>query len=416
MQFLTNLYNDSLIRNASYIMATGFITSALAFVFWVVAARYYTPEEVGLVYVLLSAMKLIVMISTLGFPTALIYYLPRDKENAGSMINSCITTVIVASLFFSFLFISGIDIWTPILKPVLSDLKSLALFSIVTGASSASLILTGAFIAGRKSAYYTTKESIFGITKIFPLPFMIAFGAMGIFYAWGLGVILAVAIGLIFLLRVWKGYLPTPAIDPVIKNMVGYSSGNYFAEMFYILPQFVLPIMIAGLVSAEATAYFYIATMVASVLYGVSQSISKSLLAESSDSEELWNLVSKCIRFNVIILIPGVIMLILLGKFILNIFNPDYSENATITLMILVVASFPLSVNSLFVSVRNTQKRVSSVVMLNSAVAVGTLVMAIPLIMGMGIEGAAIAFVLANTAVACVVLYKMRNPVEFITK
>lgn len=415
MHSLKNLCHDSLIRNAFFLMATNFINLGLGFIFWVVAARYYTPEEVGLVSALLSAMMLIAIISTLGFPIALIYYLPRNKENAGRMINSCLTVGFVASIFFSLIFILSFDIWTPVLKPVLISLESMVIFVIVTGTSALSFILTGSFIAGRMSIFHTIKESIFGLVKILPLAFFIGFGAMGIFYAWGIGVMLAVILGLIFLSRVWKGYIPVPIFDPIIKSMASYSSGNYFAEIFYILPRLVLPIIIAGLVSAKATAYFYIAIMVASLLYGISQSISRSLLAESSDTGELWDNVGKSIKFNAMILIPGVLMFILLGKFVLNLFNPSYSENATFTLMILAVTSLPLSVNNLFISVRNAQKRVSSVVMINFAVTVGTIIMAVPLIMSKGIEGAAAAYLLANTAAAFVVIYKMKNRMEFIS-
>lgn len=416
MHFLKEIYHDSLIKNAFYLMATNLFNLILGFFFWVIAARYYTPDDVGVISALLSSMFLIAMISALGFPTALVFYLPREHENANRIINSCLIASIAASLAFSTIFISGLGIWAQPLSPVLGSLKHDLLFTAAATASTVSALITGAFIAGRRSSFHMTKETIFGFSKILPLPFFIGFGAMGIFLAWGAGLMLAVILGFILLSMVWKGYLPIPALDPIIKNMAGFSIGNYLAGIFYSLPRFLLPLMIVNLISAESTGFFFIAMMVAGLLYGIPQSIASSLLAESSNSGELWNNVSKAIRFNVAFLFPGVLLFAVFGNFVLNLFNPSYAENASVTLMILAAAAFPLSVNTIFTAVRNAQKKVASVVMINAATALFTLALAPVLIRSYGIEGAAFAYLAANTAAAIVVIYKMKTPVEFVSK
>ncbi len=110
------MYNDSLIKNALYLMSTNLLNLVLGFFFWVITARYYSPEEVGTVSALISAMFLISMISWLGFPILFLYYLPREPKNTKRIINSCLTAAIIASFLFSFIFIAGIDIWAPPLK------------------------------------------------------------------------------------------------------------------------------------------------------------------------------------------------------------------------------------------------------------------------------------------------------------
>jgi len=417
MRFLLkNLYNDSLIKNAVYLMSTNLLNMVLGFFFWVITARYYTPVEVGTVSALISAMFLISMISGFGFPIAFLYYLPREPKKASRIINSCLTAAVFGSFIFSFIFIAGINIWAPPLKPSLTNTGPVILFAVVTAATVISGLLSGTFVAGRRSIFHTAKESVFGIIKILPLTLFIGLGAMGIFFSWGIGVMVAVLFGFIFVSKTWKGYLPVPALDLVIKNMAGYSAGNYLAGIFYSLPHLALPIMVANIISIESTAFFYIAMTVAGLLYGVSEAISISLLVESSHSGDIRDKVRKSIRFNAFLLIPGVLMFILFGKTILYIFNPEYAQNASLCLIILAVASLPVSVNVIFTSVRNAQKRVSSVVKINSAVAVITLILAVPLIRSMGIEGAAIAYLIANTIGALVVMYKMKNRVEFLSK
>jgi O-antigen/teichoic acid export membrane protein len=409
MCFLKESFNDSLIKNSFYLMATNFLNIILGFFFWVLAARYYTPDEIGITSALLSSMFLISMISALGFHTAFVFYLPRDRKNASKMINSCMTSSIIASIVFSVIYILGIDIWAPPLKSILVNFEFGILFIAVTTFSTTSGHISSAFIAGRRSSFHMTKETLFGFFKILPLHVISVFGAIGIFMAWGIGMLLAVSIGFFCLSFVWKGYFPAPMLDPIIKSMAGYSAGNYLAEIFYTLPRLILPIIIVNLVSTESTGFFFIALTVAGLLYGIPQSISNSLLAESSDGGELWQKVRKSIKFNAAILFPGILFFLLFGEFILNVFNPLYAKNASMTLIILAIAGIPFSINTMFMAIRNAQKKVSSVVIINAVIAVITLALIFPLIKSMGIEGAAIAFLSANTLVSIVVVYKMKN-------
>ncbi len=414
MHFLREIYHDSLLKNSFYLMAANLLNLLLGFIFWIIAARYYLPHEVGTISALLSSMLLLSMISSLGFQTAFVFHLPRDRDNANRIINSCLTSSIIASLVFSFIFVLGLDIWAPPLKSIISNLNFGILFAVVTAIYTTSANISSAFIAGRKSSFHMTKETLFGFFKILPLQVFSVFGAIGIFMAWGIGVILAVIIGFFLLSLVWKGYLPVPMFDPIIKSMAGYSAGNYLADIFFSLPRLILPIMIVNLVSTESTGFFYIAMMIAGLLYGIPQSISNSLLAESSDNGELWLKVKKSIKLNIALLFPGVLLFVFFGKFVLNLFNPTYAINSSTSLIILAIASLPMSLNIIFTTIRNAQKRVLSVVKINAAIAIITLALAVPLVRSSDIEGAAIAFLLANTLAAIVVVYKMKNMTGFV--
>ncbi|MDL5502089.1 MAG: hypothetical protein QSU88_02630, partial [Candidatus Methanoperedens sp.] len=88
-------------------------------------------------------------------------------------------------------------------KSILSNLKFGILFAAVTAFYTTSANISSAFIAGRKSSFHTTKETLFGLFKILPLQVFSVFGAMGMFMAWGIGVLLAVIIGLFLLSLVW---------------------------------------------------------------------------------------------------------------------------------------------------------------------------------------------------------------------
>jgi O-antigen/teichoic acid export membrane protein len=407
-------FSDSLIKNSIYLMATSFVTSGIGFFFWIIAARYYSPNDIGITSAIFSSISLISMIGSLGLSRALIFYLPRDK-NTGKIISSCLTIGIISSITFSLIFMLGLKIWSPELALTLNNIDKILIFIIITTAISVSGLIGAAFTAGKRSSFQMIKETTYHFFKLCPLIFFVGFGAMGILISIGIGLTFSLMIGFILLFKVWK-YSPKLTLDPIINKMARFSAGNYIAGIFNTLPTLVLPIMILNIIGAKSAGYFYIAIMMAGLLYGISQSIASSFLVESSDKDKFWNNVNKSIKFNMIVLVPGLLLFIIFGKFILNIFNPSYAENATMTMIILTIASVPLSLVNIFTTVRNAQNRVSSMIKMNIIVATITIALSIPLIKIMNIEGVAISYLIANTIGAIIVINRIKNPKEFSLK
>lgn len=410
-KFISNIYTDSLLRNSTYLMISNFSVAILGFFFWIIAARYYTPDNIGMTSVILSGVSLVAMISSVGLSKALFFYLPRDPENANRRINSCLMANILISIIFSLIFILGINVWTPGLKTVLNNLENMTIFLTITVTITISGLIGAAFSAGRRSSYSMAKEIIYHLTKIFPLFILTVFGFMGILLSFGIGLTVSTIIGFILLSKVWN-YHPMITFDPIIKDMINFSAGNYIADILYNLPRLIFPIIILNLISDRSAGYFYIAFTVAGLLYGIPQSISTSLLVESSDKERLSNNIDKAIKFNLGLLIPGVLLFIIFGKVILTIFNPIYAENSFDTMIILVLTSIPLSLVNIFNTIRNAQNRVPSLIKMNLLITMVTIILSIFLIK-IGIEGLAISFLVANTIGAIRVIYRVKNPIGY---
>lgn len=405
------IFRDSLFKNSIYLMVTNFITSIIGFIFWIIAARYYSSTDIGMTSALFSSMTLISMVSSIGLSRALIFYLPRDK-NADKIIGSCITINILSSIIFSIVFLLGINIWSPELNKILNNLENISIFIFITLSLSVSSLIGSAFSAGRRSSFQMIKESIYHSVKIFPLFLFINFGFIGILLSLGVGLFISIMVGCILIYKVWN-FFPKLKLDPIIKNMARFSAGNYVADILYNLPRLVFPIIILNILPAKFAGYFYIAIMMASLVYGISLSISVSLLVESSDKNKFWNNVNNAIIFNLIILIPSILLFMIFGKFVLNIIKPDYGTNATTTLIILAITGLPLSLVNIFNTVRNSQNRVSSLIKMNFIIAFITIILSIPLIKIMNIEGIAISYLIANTVGAIIIINKIKNPKEF---
>lgn len=413
ISLLASVYTDSLIKNAIYIMMTSFSSLALGFLFWMIAVRYYTPSDIGITSAALSGIFLISTISTIGLPIALTFYLPRYPKNANIIINSCLIIGIIMSTIFSLISVLKIDIWIPELRSITSHLELTVIFVIITVMTTVSLLVSGTFTAGKRNSFHMIKENVFNIIRIIFIMLFSSLGAIGIFISWSIGLIMSMIVGFFLMFKLWK-YKPTLSFDPVIKKMAGFSVGNHIAGIFYNLPRFMLPIIIVDVMSAESTGYFFIAMTIASLLYGIPAAVSGPFLAESSDRDKFWNNVHKAVKFNIYLLVPGLLAFMIFGRFVLNIFNPAYAENAFMTLTILSVASIPQALIVIFDTVRSAQKRITITIIVNGIVAVITFVLSVPLMKMWNIEGAAISYLVANTVVAIAIIIKMENPIEFI--
>jgi len=75
--------NRSIVSNAGSLVATQLVTSGLGFLFWLVAARWFSPAGVGFAAAAISAMTLLGTFGMLGLGTLLMGELPRRPHLRG---------------------------------------------------------------------------------------------------------------------------------------------------------------------------------------------------------------------------------------------------------------------------------------------------------------------------------------------
>lgn len=407
---LNGLYGVSLYRNTLYLILNSGALAATGFFFWIVAARLYPVEAVGLASAAISAMGLLALISTLGLDYGLIRFMPGSSEKAGEIINSCFTVAVVISIALAFIFLAGLSIWSPALLPIRGHPVFFTAFVVFTVAATLNTFAQRSFIAERKAGWALSQGLIFGLLRFILLIILVTFfETFGIFASWGIAISLAVAIGvLIFLPRVEVGYRPFPMVrKEVINDLMHFSLANYAANLLWTIPGLILPLIVVNMLGAEKNAYFYIGWAVGSILIFIPTATSLSLFAEGSHAEEqLGQEVKKSLKFILLILIPAILILLLLGDKILLLFGEAYSQNATRLLWIVALSALPLSINQVYFSIRRVEKRMKGVIGLSACIAIVTLALSYILLPQMGIIGAGISWLIAQSLVAVVIVYR----------
>ncbi|UCF98299.1 MAG: oligosaccharide flippase family protein, partial [Spirochaetaceae bacterium] len=107
---LTTHLRIPLYRNGYALVLSSALTSALGLLYWVVAARNYTTEAVGLNSAVLSAMVFLANLSALNLNNALNRFIPTSGRAASRLVRSSYLISVGTALIASLIFISGLGL------------------------------------------------------------------------------------------------------------------------------------------------------------------------------------------------------------------------------------------------------------------------------------------------------------------
>lgn len=359
-QYILEHIKSPLYRNSFFLMANTAVTAGLGFFFWMVVARFYVEAQVGLAAAIISAISLLTVLSNPGLGASLVRFLPK-AENPRDMINSCLTVSGIIAVVLGTIFVLGLDIWSPALLFVKTNIIFAAAFVGFVLVQVLFGMVGSVFIASRRTDFTLYKSSIFSLLKI-PLPILMAlfFSVFGIAASWGIATAVALTVALFFFVpRVQRHYRPVPRLNlSVIGSMWRYSTSSYLVRLFSAATPLVLPVMVVNLLGAEQNAYFYVAWTISGLLFAIPAAVSHSLFAEGAHfKEDLWPNAIRSLKFVFLILVPAVILVLLVGKWVLLLFGEGYSASGLMLLRILSLASLFSGVTVIYTATLRVEDR-----------------------------------------------------------
>jgi len=169
--------HDPLLRNSLFIMLTAITSAGNGSIFWMLAAKFYPAEDVGIATALISSMALLVLLSRFGLDASIIRFFPGADKSRIFSTSAIITTFFAVIL--GAVFIAGVDIFSPELH-LLKSPRNAALFLIFLAASSVTALTAISFIAIRRAGFQFLQSIVVGTRILFLIP-LITLGAIGIF-------------------------------------------------------------------------------------------------------------------------------------------------------------------------------------------------------------------------------------------
>jgi O-antigen/teichoic acid export membrane protein len=358
------LLKDPLYMNSLYMMISTAVVSGSGFFFWMLAAHLYRDVEVGLATALISVITFIMNFSILGLNYSLIRFLPKSKSK-NSLLSGSFSVIALASVVCGGIFLAFLPFFSPPLVFVRGSWWSSAVFLFFCVAISIDFAMESVFLGLRSGKYILLKNILVSLLKLLMPVFFVSLGAMGLFLAWALSLSSALVVGFFVLFR--KFHFRFRAFTKkILAEMVSFSAINFLVGLLGIAPGLVIPILITNTIAPETTAYFYVAFMIANLLYTIPYATTQSLFAEGSHDEANFLLgVRKAFGLIGGLLVPGILFLMFLGNYILLFFGKSYSSEGVRFLQILALAGIPVSINYIGLTFVNVKRRMGALFFIN---------------------------------------------------
>jgi O-antigen/teichoic acid export membrane protein len=406
-----------LYRNGYLLTFSSVASSGLGLVYWMLAARYYPANVVGLNSALISAMMLLAGISLFSLNTALIRFVPLAGRATPRLIVYSYLFSLTTSAVISIVFCVAAGSASPTFRFLADNPIWLMSFVLATMAWCIFSLQDSALIGLRQSAWVPIENITFAVIKIVLLiAFAVILQQSGLFASWNIPVIFSLPLVnfLIFRRLVQRHVRATTdrAAPLILSQIIKYSAGNYLGTLFFLASTTLLPIIVASQLGAAANAYFYIPWTIASGLQLVAFNMTTSLTVEATfDRAQLASYCRRVLKQTLRLMVPLVIVILLGANIILLLFGPAYAAEGAALLRWLSLATLPNVVVAVAISLARVKNNAGMIVLIQGSLCVLGLGLSYALFPVTGITGVGIAWLVSQTLVALILALTVLRPI-----
>jgi O-antigen/teichoic acid export membrane protein len=347
---LADHVRDPLYANGVALVANAGASALLGFLFWIVAARRFSAESLGVGAAIVSAATLAALVGKAGFDAAIIRYGPAlGRRDLGRLLaRATLATLVltgVVSVCVLALAIEGVASLAALRAPAAA--LGFVLLAIGTGAA---WVADAYFISEQAGAQVLARNLVFNLVKLAaPLVMLAGLAEGAVPLAWGLGLAASLAWALAATLprlarRPETGEAPAPT-----PEMLGYAARNYALNLSEFLPGLVFPVLVLSALGPAQNARFYLAWTVATVAFLASKAITQSSFAALVRAGPPAPALRKAFLLSALVLGPMMAGLLLFGGAVLAVFGDHYSDGAEL-LRMLALSIVPVAVANVYLS------------------------------------------------------------------
>jgi O-antigen/teichoic acid export membrane protein len=354
-------HNRTVLVNAGSMMSTVLVTALLGAAFWLVAARQFTPDAVGVASAAVAAMTLLGYLATIGLGTLLMGELPRRDRHHRGLLNAALSLSGAVGMALGLGFAVAVPLLSSELDPLSETWVAALVFAVGVGLTGLAAVLDQALIGLLRGGLQLTRNIIFSVVKLLALvavAYLLASpSGVWIYATWTAGIALSMlALTRFYLRRGSDGLWPRFRL---LGEMRVDAATHHVYNLAIRAPDLVLPLIVVTLLSAGANANFYIAWMIASFGFMVPVSLSSVLYAVGSgDAAGLHERYRLSVTLSVGLGLVANLVLLVAGGPILGLFGADYEQGALTTLHILALGVFPETIKAHFLSISRVERRI----------------------------------------------------------
>ena len=301
-----------LLRNGYALVANSLVTSGLGFAYWLLVARLFAPEQVGLSSALISSVVTLTAFAQFNLGSALTRFLPSAGSGTLPLIWLSYGVVGLASLVAAF----GFSVLAPLLSPELGDALArtgLGLWLVVAALCWSVFVVQDGVLTGLRIApWIAAKNTLFGLIKMALLVVLAASPSNAdVFVSWFAPSLLIVLVAHWVILGEARRQSGRGRQDfdltQEARAMARFIGPDYIGALGTLAASGLAPLVVLHQFGAEMAAVYYMCWTIAYTLQLVSLSISSSLVAEGAlDAANLRPLVANTIRHTLAIVSASV--------------------------------------------------------------------------------------------------------------
>jgi O-antigen/teichoic acid export membrane protein len=350
-----------LLSNAVSLFGTTVLTAGLGALYWAIAARTFPPEAVGVAGAAISAMILLGRVATVGLGTFLMGELSPANKSRRGLIYSATAISGGAGALGGVLFAVAAGWIAPDLA-ILATPAGVFLFALGVATTAAGFVLDQAFIGLLRGGVQLLRNALASVAKVLLLVALVIVPLVALppdgpalFATW----VVAGALTMAFIFAVPRDEPKGTATSfwQLPEGLAGLALRHHALNLSVLAPSLLLPLLVTALLSAEANAYFYIAFTIANLAWAVPASFAFALYASAAHDPSA---VSARLRFAwKVCIVAGVglnAVILVAAPLVLSIFGSSYAEQGSTLLRLLALGIFPVTINSLYVSIARIER------------------------------------------------------------
>jgi len=300
-------------------------------VYWGLAARLYSAEELGSEAALISTMQFLSYLTQLNLRVALVRFVPEASHHTARLVALSFLASGVAAMVVS----TGVILAIGTFLPGSSQLSTLfqpafAVWFVVSTVVWSFFTLQDGLLTGlRKAAIVPLENGLYSVAKIgLLILFAVALDRYAIFLSWTIpSLVLVVAVSVYAFARLIPRHARMTADRKSMmrpRRLLAFLAMDYVASLFPTLSVSLLPILIVAAVGPGPGAYFYIAWVLVISLQLVPNYLAASLTVEAvGDMAGFVKHARRTIIHMLKLLVPAVLVLALASPIVLSVFGPD---------------------------------------------------------------------------------------------
>jgi O-antigen/teichoic acid export membrane protein len=391
-------------------------SAVLGILYWVVAARFYAAEVVGVNAAIISALIFLSGISQLNLTSVLLRFIPSAGRRTGQLIAGSYGLSLLAAALLGLIGWLVIQAWpgafsfmevTPSFVPLF--ILSVMVWCIFNLQDSA---LTGL----RATIWVPIENVTYGLLKIIVLVlFAETWPTYGIFISWVAPLLLVIIpLNMLIFRRLVPRHVEVRrgAAAPLIpRQLLNYLGGNYFGSLFTLASMRLLPIIVAAQVSPAENAYFYLAWTMAGSLKLVAINMTSSLTVEgAADQTALAKHSHRFLLTLVSLFVPVLLVMVAATPYLLHLSGGDYAAEGTAVLRLLTLSVLPAVVTAVYLSLARAQNQTRGIILVQGAFCLLSLLTAAIAVNLSGITGVGYALIASEAIIAVVLLLTELRP------